>query len=136
MALALSLSSLVYVGCSRHADRPHSLDKTHVRSMTVLLGMASSKLGHLPNNEGELKKAIATLKLNPEKMGVTSFDDLFVSERDGKPLVLVYGAPPKDSDIVVYEQNGINDKILVGHRIGIVEEVDKSQFKNLALHKP
>ena len=76
-----------------------------------------------------------TLSVKPEQMKVGSFDELFVSERDGQPLVVVYGSPPKDSDVVVYEQTGVNGKRLVGHRIGMVEEVDEAQYKDLTASK-
>lgn len=135
MLLALSVSLATYSGCARHDENSHALDKSHLRSITVLYGLATTKLGHLPHDEKEFKQAIATLSLKPEKWGVASFDEVFVSERDGKPLVVVYGTPPGKSDVVVYEQTGVNDKILVGHRIGFVDEVDQAQFNGLAVRK-
>ena len=66
---------------------------------------------------------------------VDSFDELFVSDRDGKPLVVVYGSRLKDSDVLIYEQTGVNGKRLVGHRIGMVEEVDEAEYKKLTAPK-
>jgi hypothetical protein len=122
-------------GCARQAESSQKLEKSHVRSLTRLHALATSMLGHTPRDEKELKHAITILSVKPEKMGVNSFDELFVSERDGKPLVLIYDSPPKDSDILVYEQIGVNGKRMVGYRIGMVEEVDDAQFKNLTAMK-
>lgn len=103
----------------------------HVRRLTNLYALVSSKLGHTPRDEDEFKKTLATQNLSLDRFGVTSLDELFVSERDGKPLVVVYGQPPKGSDVVVYEQIGVGGKRQVGHRIGMVEELDEAQLKDL-----
>ena len=88
-------------------------------------------MGHEPHDEKEFKQALAKLSITPKKMKVGSFDEVFVSERDGKPLIVIYGSPNKNSDVLVYEQTGINGKRLLGHRIGMVEEVDDAQLKSL-----
>jgi hypothetical protein len=133
LSLLLGLSVLVAssLGCARRDENLQNLDKSHVRSLTILHGLAVAKLRHLPSDEEEFKQAIATLSISPEKMKVSSFDELFVSERDGKPLVVIYGASNKNSDVLVYEQTGVNGKRLVGHRIGVVEEVDEAEYKKL-----
>jgi len=130
--LVLSASTL---GCARRVENLQKLDNSHVRSLTMLHGLAVAKLGHVPRDEKEFKQAIAKLSVTPEKMRVGSFDELFVSERDGKPLIVVYGAPNKNSDVLVYEQTGVNGKRLVGHRIGVVEEVDETEYKKLTASK-
>jgi hypothetical protein len=135
MLLMLSVLMALSPGCARRVENSQNLEKSHVRSLTILHGLAVAKLGHLPSNEKEFKQAIATISLKPEQMKVGSFDKLFVSERDGKPLVLVYGAQNQNLDVVVYEQNGVNGKRLVGHRIGMVEELDEIQFKTLTASK-
>src|SRR5262249_2953222 len=91
---------------------------------------ATTKLRHPPSNEKEFKQVLATLSVKPEQMKASSFDELFISERDGKPLVVIYDASKKNSDVLVYEQTGINGKRLVGHRIGVVEQVDDAQLKD------
>src|SRR5262245_43199467 len=100
--------------CGRHADSSQNLDRSHVRSLTTLFGLATSKLKHPPGNEKEFKQVLTTLSVKPEQMKVSSFDEVFVSERDGTPLVVIYGSAPKDSDILVYEKTGINGKRLIG----------------------
>jgi hypothetical protein len=135
MRLALSVLVASSLGCARRDENRQNLDKSHVRSLTVLHGLAVAKLRHLPRDEKEFKQAITTLSVTPEKMKVGSFDELFVSERDGKPLVVVYGTPNQNSDVLVYEQSGVNGKRLVGHRIGVVEEVDEAEYKKLTASK-
>jgi hypothetical protein len=93
--------------------------------------MASSKLGHNPGNSEEFKQIIPRLGLSLEKLSVNSVDDLFVSERDGQPLVVIYGPSNPTSDVIVHEQTGVNGKRQVGHKIGLVEEVDDARFKEL-----
>jgi hypothetical protein len=119
------------VGCSGKDGGALKEEMSHVRLLTNVYSMAASKLGHVPHDQQEFKQTIAALAVKPEKMKVGSIDELFVSERDGQPLVVVYGALPKDSDVVVYEQTGVDGKRQVGHRIGMVEEVDEARYKEL-----
>jgi hypothetical protein len=132
---ALSVLFVLDTSCTRQAVSSQNLDKSHVRSLTTLHGLVTSKLRHPPGDVKEFKQALATLSVKPEQMKVDSFDELFVSDRDGKPLVVVYGSPLKDSDVLVYEQTGVNGKRLVGHRIGMVEEVNEAEYKNLTASK-
>ena len=48
---------------------------------------------------------------------------------------MVYGTPPKNSDVVVYGQVGVNGQRQIGHRIGIVEQVDEGRYKELTAAK-
>jgi hypothetical protein len=119
------------VGCSRNEGGGLKQEMSHVRLLTSLYSRATSKLGHVPRDQQEFKQAIAILAVKPEKMKVNSIDELFVSERDGQPLVVVYGTLPKASDVVVYEQTGVDGKRQVGHRIGMVEELDEAGYNDL-----
>jgi hypothetical protein len=122
-------------GCRKGDERALKRETSHVRLLSNLHVLASSKLGHVPRDEQEFKQAIAALSVSPEKLKVASIDELFISERDGQPLVVVYGTPSNGSDVVVYEQKGANGKRQVGHRIGLVEEVDEAGFQELAALK-
>jgi hypothetical protein len=133
--LLLPAFLLASVGCHGSDENAVKRESSHVRLLTNLHGLASSKLGHAPHDEQEFKQGIAAAHMSPEKLKVGSIDELFVSERDGQPLVVVYGTPPKNSDVVVYEQVGVNGKRQIGHRIGMVEEVDEAQYKELTAFK-
>ena len=134
-SLLLTLFAATASGCARKDGDVATHQMSRVRILTNLLAMATTELGHVPRDEQEFKQAIAKLQVNLEKRKVSSIDELFVSERDGQPLVVIYGSGSVDSDVVVYEQNGVNGKRMVGHRIGMVEEVDESELKKLTASK-
>jgi len=134
--LILALSALTLIGCGSGGNsevRKQGL--SHVRLLTSLHARVSSELGRYPNDEAEFKAALAKANLTLDAMKVSSIDELFVSERDGQPLVVVYGQAPAGSDIVVYEQTGVDGRRQVGHRIGMVEEVDQARFDELVPKK-
>ena len=134
-ALLLTLFVATGSGCAKKDGDVATHQMSRVRILTNLHAMATTKLGHLPRDEQEFKQAIAKLQVNLEKRKAGSIDELFISERDGQPLVVIYGSGSVDSDVVVYEQNGVNGKRMVGHRIGMVEEVDEASFKDLTTLK-
>ena len=133
----LLLSALVACasGCGGSSDVVVNKHASHVRKLTALYTMTSMKLRRPPRDEQEFKKTLAALEVKPEKYDVDSFDELFTSERDEQPLKVVYGTPPKGSDVVVYEQAGVDGKRLVGHKIGMIEELDDADFSALGLAK-
>lgn len=133
---ALSLALLV--GCSS-AESKQSLDResSHLRWL-VRLYVAASQHNGPPKNEAELKQAIAGMDagmLDRALAGakVESADELFVSERDGLPYVILYGKRPRGANggIVGYEQQGIDGSRYVGYTLGMVEEADQQQFEKL-----
>ena len=138
MAMAHGLAMLLLppvfmasTGCHGKDNSALKRESSHVRLLTNLHGMAASKLGHVPRDVQEFKQTIAKLNIPMERLKVASIDELFVSERDGLPLIVVYGSTPAVSDVVVYEQTGVNGKRQVGYRIGMVEEVDDAHYKEL-----
>jgi hypothetical protein len=119
-------------GCGGNAGSEVRKQATsHVRLLTSLHTKISSELGRYPKDEAEFKAALAKANLSNEALKVNNLDELFVSERDGQPLVVVYGQAPAGSDIVVYEQTGANGLRQVGHRIGMIEEVDAARFAEI-----
>jgi thioredoxin-related protein len=135
LLLLLSVFMAAAAGCHRKDKNAVRRETSHVRLLTNLHALASSKLGHVPHDEQEFKKSIATLSVSAAKLKVGSIDELFISERDGQPLVVIYGSLPAASDVVVYEQIGVEGKRQVGHKIGMVEEVDEAQYKLLTASK-
>jgi hypothetical protein len=104
---------------------------SHVRLLTNLYAKASNALGRNPRDQEEFKRAIASSGVPLENLRVQSIDELFVSDRDGQPLTVVYGPPKGESDVVVYETQGVDGLRQVGHKIGMVEEVDATRFAEL-----
>ena len=92
-----------------------------------------SKQGRAPTNEQEFKTFISQ-NGGPmlEQAGVASVDELFVSERDGQPFVVLYKpSTAVQSDVIAHEGAGVNGKRLVAHSMGAIEEVDETRFREL-----
>ena len=70
-----------------------------------------------------------------ERMGVDpdNIEGLFVSDRDGEPLVIHYAVPGGLGavDAVVFEKEGASGKRQVGFTDGSVKEVDADQYEQL-----
>ncbi len=65
-------------------------------------------------------------------LDIANVDQLFLSERDQQPYVVLYGKRPANAnDLVAYEQTGVGGKRLVGYSIGLIAEVDEAQFQEL-----
>jgi hypothetical protein len=131
----LILTVFMLAGCTTEGPSPAS-GTDRVRLLTMVYNKVSRDLGRPPKDEQEFKEKVQSAELSPESLKVDSIDELFVSERDGQPLGIVYGTAPKGSDVVVYEQTGVDGKRLVGHRIGMVEEVDEAKFQELVSAPP
>lgn len=117
-------------GCNLRHNSKNSAPN-HVGAVSALYQLSKSKLGHAPSDEKEFKKAIQTVSVKPQNFKVDSFDELFISERDGQPLTIMYGQAAANSNFIVSEQAGVNGKRMVGLRTGIVEEMDEAQYKAL-----
>jgi hypothetical protein len=126
----LVLLAAVCVGCGGGQQAASNPALSHVRLLMLLYNKATSTLGRPPKDEQEFKATLQNSNLALDTMKVSSLDELFVSERDNQPLVVVY-KPPAGSDVVVYEQTGVDGKRLIAHRIGQVEEVDEAKFREL-----
>jgi hypothetical protein len=131
----LSLSFVIALGCGNSGGAAPTKQASHVRKLTSLHTMVSLKLRRPPRDEQEFKQTLASMQVSPDKYDVASIDELFVSERDGQPLIVAYGTPSKDSDVVVYEQKGVDGRRLIGHKIGKIDEVDDAEFTSLGIAK-
>jgi hypothetical protein len=130
MLLAL-LSAAVLAGCGG-AVPTGAKQISHVHAITTLYFRATSTLGRAPASEQEFKEAINQGKVDLRVLGVGNIDELFVSDRDGLPIVIVYGKDKgKTPDVVAYEQTGVEGVRLVGNRAGQVTEVDAAEFAKL-----
>lgn len=136
--LGLLLLATVLVGCtSQEVKRTQEAENSHLRWLLRLYALASDQAqGRPPKSEESFKQFISGMDAGARDRllagaGVSSTDELFVSERDGQPYVIIYGKPARkmDGGIVAYEQQGVNGLRFVGRRVGAVEEVDDQQFK-------
>ena len=124
------------VGCGGGGGAASSDEDAQFRVLTRFYTRVSTELGRPPKDEAEFKEKIKAVNPDLSAVGAASVDDLFVSERDGQPVVVVYGEPLKGSDVVMYEKTGVDGKRMVGHKIGSVEEVDAARFGELVPSAP
>ena len=136
----LALLAAVVVGCDPPSAAPGG-DRS--RRLEVLVGVNRTISA---KSEAELKEGIQ--QLPPDRLdevlsigGATSPDELFISDRDGKPYVVYYaGQRPKGvaQDVVAFEQVGVDGKRLVAYGLGSVVEVDEQRFNELVpeAHRP
>jgi len=130
----------VLIGCtSQEAKRTQDAENSHLRWLLRLYALASNEAqGRPPKSEEAFKQYIAGMDAGVRDRllagaGVSSTDELFISERDGQPYVIIYGKPARkmDSGVVAYEQQGVNGLRYVGRRVGAGEEVDEQQFNTM-----
>ena len=142
----VSLSALLIVaavgglsGCGGGGTAASGSHVPRLRMLVSLHTMARTTTGRPPASEEDFKKFVAANGAPVvARAGVASADELFVSERDGQPFVIVYGARPKGmhSDVVAYEQQGVDGKRQVGFGVGMVETVDDARFNELVPNPP
>jgi hypothetical protein len=120
---------LAAVGCGGAAEQAAQKETSHLRLLTNLYVKAARDTGRNPANEQEFKDAIGKMDLSLEAMKLATIDEVFVSERDGKPFVIVYGSSPQG--VVAYEQEGVDGKRQVGFKLGNIEEADEARFREL-----
>jgi hypothetical protein len=129
LLLAVGLAPLL--GCGGSPSAAKNKELSHLRAVTALYFQANSRLGKNPTSPEEFREAIAAGNPDWSKLGVSGPDELFVSERDGKPLVVLYGPQKGPFNVVAYEQEGLNGVRLVGTSNGQVQEADAAQFAKL-----
>jgi hypothetical protein len=131
LTLLASVAAALLVGCGSNVGAsPKGV--SHVGAISALYFKATSVLGRNPADEQEFKTAIGQGPMDLDVLGVSSVDELFVSDRDGQPLVILYGPQPKNSrGVIAYEQTGKDGVKLVGTSNGQVIEADATQFAKL-----
>ena len=125
---------LVASGCGGQTLAPTATEGRRVGAIVTTHNMMERATGRLPPNEQDFKKFIAENGSQVlERSGVKAVDELFVSDRDGQPLVVTYGKYPAgmNAKIVVYEKNGADGKRFVGYNSGAVEIVDDARFNEM-----
>lgn len=69
-----------------------------------------------------------------ERIGLNPDDDIFVSERDGKPFKIKFGVVGSGRGCTkpaIFEEEGVNGKYMVGFLNMITREVDKDEYDRL-----
>jgi hypothetical protein len=131
---AFFFSSLLLIGCSA-TEKP-----TPTESRLVVVGEMYEQFrrdhrGQVPQDEAEFRQFIQDKgDYVLEQAQANSIDELFVSERDGQPLVVLYGKKAKWLDgfrLVVHEATGVNNQIMVGYMSGESELISAELFKSI-----
>jgi hypothetical protein len=133
VGVALATVSIALSGCGGGSPTAGHNEVSRLRAITALYFRAASSLGRNPASEAEFKQAIADTKPDLGVLGVGSIDELFVSERDGKPIVVRYGPESGRAGrgVVAYEQEGVDGVRLVGSTNGQIQEADAAKFAQL-----
>jgi hypothetical protein len=121
-------------GCAAQEGAMTRAEFPRLPVLVSMHGMMEASTGRLPANEKEFKRFIVEKGTHLlERAGVASVDELFISERDGQPFVVIYGKYPPGmaSKIVAYEQDGVVGKRQVGYSAGAVELIDEMYFREL-----
>lgn len=90
-----------------------------------------------PNDEAELRDFIKTQSPKRLKRGgidIGNLDDLFISERDGKPFKIRWGLVSRvrgPSLPVVFEEEGVEGKRQIGFTNSAMQEVESSEYDRL-----
>jgi hypothetical protein len=129
--LVVAIASLAGCSGSGSSSDQVKIQLSHIRLLSNLYVRSAASLNHNPASEEEFKKAISDSGITPEMLKIDNIDQLFTSERDGQPLVVVYGPQPPGSDVIIYEATGVDGMRYVAHKIGQVEEVDEARFREL-----
>jgi len=113
-------------------------EQSGIKKLALVYGrFLSQHRGRPPANEAEFKKYVQSL--SPTDLASFGSDDssrIFISNRDDKPYVIIYGKPhgppgPGGSPVIAYEQEGKEGTRWVASALGAVEEVDEARFRQL-----
>jgi hypothetical protein len=126
---------LATLGCGDGQESAEATQESNIKKLGVLYGRYMSRnRGQPPRNEADFRKFIDGLGDDFLKhLGATSADELFISERDGQPYVVVYGklGPRVDTvggPIAIYEQVGADGTRFVATDL-TVETVTEEEFR-------
>jgi hypothetical protein len=134
-AFALTLMGMMCLttGCRHHA----SVDPARSRLTAIATLYCRFQIAHhgaLPQNESQLREFIDSYPNLPEVLHqarVAVAEELFVSERNGQPFVLLFGddANRREDGIIAYERGPVDDRRMVGYRAGFARALDETVFQ-------
>jgi hypothetical protein len=109
----------------------------------IYLSYAAAKSGGGPESEAVFKKymkSVDAIQLEMAKIDPKAIDDVFVSERDKQPFVIVYGLSitrisGDSKEVLAYEKTGENGKHLLSYINGKVDHVSADQLQSLLAAK-
>lgn len=131
------LACCALVGCGANEAKV-SQEASNLKPLMVLYGQyIGTHRGQPPANEAEFKAYVKTITPDVlQSLGAKDPESLFISSRDTKPYVIIYGPAsgppgPAGQPVIAYEQEGVGGKRYVASNLGAVEEVDETRFREL-----
>jgi hypothetical protein len=128
------------VGCGDSGRSNKAEQESPLKPLAILYGsFINQHQGKPPPGEPEFKaflKETANADILKAEFQITDIEKLFLSPRDNKPYVVIYGATtggqgPGGAPVVAYEKEGVKGKRFVASALGAVVEVDEAEFRKM-----
>lgn len=139
LVVVLLVGCVANIGCNSGSSASSQARRQQTSRLRLVVGMFVSSqqaLGRPPRDEAEFKQYINQNGSRVlEHAGVSSADELLVSERDGKPLVVLYQPTPqqKATGVIAYEAEGVDGRRDVGFQLGNIQSMTDAEFAELGL---
>lgn len=119
-------------GCSSESTGPDS-GSQNVQLVADYYSLFLKENRRLPKDEAEFKNFLGPVVAEDAKAKGKTVEELLISPRDGKPLVLFTkeNPPPEGAALAVYEQVGKNGSRYLADTAGNIQEVDEVTFRTL-----
>jgi hypothetical protein len=132
----LGVLLVAVAGCQTRTQSRAAQEST-MKPLAVMYGQyLGAHRGVPPANEQQFCDFLKEKTADLARFGVKDVDSLFVSTRDQKPYVILYGKltgppGPAGQPVFAYEQVGSGGNRFVATSLGAVEDVDEATFKRL-----
>ena len=134
LGLAVVTALIAIGGCQSSKTPVNPQGHITIKRLALLYGQfVGESGGRAPKDEEQFRKFVEKYK-SRVRVAVESPEDLFISPRDGKPYIIVYGDEAKKhlrSGLAIYEQEGVDGLRQVAFTIGMVDEIDDASLQKL-----
>ena len=132
------------LGCGPVGEPNRAREESGLKPLAIFYAQfVPSHQGQPPKSEAEFKdylKEPQNLERLKKDFKVPDVDAMFISSRDKKPYIVIYGPTsgdgPAGQPVVAYEQEGLEGKRFVASKMGAVEEVDEARFRRMVPGAP
>jgi len=140
IGLSVLVVCLVSVGCGRARREAQQRQDSNLKPLAILYGQFLGRHeGRPPADEQEFKQFIRSSGSEQlARFDVADLESLFISSRDQKPYVVLYGdeAPLGSARVVAYEREGQGGTRFVANDLGEIRQVDEAQFRAIVPSPP
>ena len=142
---AVAACCILPLGCGGSQRESEAREQSNLKPLALLYGQyIGQNRGQPPASEEQFKQFVRALSSERlASLGVTDVEQIFVSSRDQKPYVVLYGQAalsgppgPAGAPVIAYELEGAGGTRFVASNMGAVEEVDEARFKELVPGAP